>query len=120
MGLLLLHCHARGWQHGLSLDSVLGHTCIRAGPYCELMKEDGPRLQSLVSRIRRRYDRDRLDIYNITLTADMPLCEVFFVGPIPELGRIFYARGGTLQVSDRRSLPAVHDGPRVQEDAAIR
>ncbi|KEP60148.1 UNVERIFIED_CONTAM: hypothetical protein HHA_288060 [Hammondia hammondi] len=69
----------------------------KQGAYCELMKDDNPRIHSLVSRIRRRYDRNALDIYNITLTADMPLCEVFFIGPIPELGRIFYARGGTLQ-----------------------
>nr|CEL68299.1 TPA: hypothetical protein BN1204_040700 [Neospora caninum Liverpool] len=70
--------------------------CV-SGAYCELMKDDNPRVHALVSRIRSRYDRNALDIYNITLTADMPLCEVFFVGPIPELGRIFYARGGTLQ-----------------------
>ncbi|EPT27823.1 hypothetical protein TGME49_288060 [Toxoplasma gondii ME49] len=69
----------------------------KQGAYCELMKDDNPRVHSLVSRIRRRFDRNALDIFNITLTADMPLCEVFFIGPIPELGRIFYARGGTLQ-----------------------
>ncbi|PFH32229.1 hypothetical protein BESB_021700 [Besnoitia besnoiti] len=69
----------------------------KQGAYCELMKDDTPRIKSLVSRVRARYDRNRLDIFNITLTADMPLCEVFFIGPIPELGRIFYARGGTLQ-----------------------
>lgn len=69
-----------------------------AGAYCELMQGDSDRLKSLVKKLRWKYDSTQLSISNVTMPIDMPLCEVFFVGPSPEPVRIFYARGGSLQV----------------------
>eukprot|EP00920_Eleutheroschizon_duboscqi_P026353 GHVT01064962.1.p1 GENE.GHVT01064962.1~~GHVT01064962.1.p1 ORF type:complete len:489 (+),score=63.55 GHVT01064962.1:1058-2524(+) len=73
------------------------------GAFCELMNDDLSRLSSLVSGVRRRYDEDTLELVNATTPTTMPICEVWIVAPIPEQIRIFYARGGTLQV--RRPPP---------------
>ncbi|KAF8821910.1 hypothetical protein IE077_001379 [Cardiosporidium cionae] len=69
----------------------------KLGAYCKLMTGDLPQLKSLVSSIRSKYTANELEIVNVTMDVRMPLCEVFFSGPIPEEIRIFYARGGTLQ-----------------------
>lgn len=62
------------------------------------MKEDAARLSSLVKKIRWKYDTSVLEVGNVKMQADVPLCEVFIAGPFPGICRIFYARGATLQV----------------------
>ncbi|AFZ79202.1 hypothetical protein BEWA_020490 [Theileria equi strain WA] len=68
-----------------------------AGNYCELLKKDEPKIKSLVKRVRSYFSPDQLDIMVMKLDVKMPLCEILFEGAIPDLVRIFYARGGTLQ-----------------------
>lgn len=77
------------------------------GPYCDLMKEDAPRLSSLVKKLRWKYDSSVLEIGDVKMAAEAPLCEVFFAGPFPGTCRIFYARGATLQVG-RLAVYVVH------------
>ncbi|KAL8442314.1 hypothetical protein Emag_006500 [Eimeria magna] len=60
-------------------------------PYCELMKEDEPRLNSLVKKLRLKYDSSVLPVGDIKMQAEAPLCEVFLAGPFPGICRIFYA-----------------------------
>eukprot|EP00918_Siedleckia_nematoides_P081137 GHVU01178024.1.p1 GENE.GHVU01178024.1~~GHVU01178024.1.p1 ORF type:complete len:319 (-),score=21.35 GHVU01178024.1:161-1117(-) len=67
------------------------------GPYCELMKKDGPRVESLLTQVRERYSEEVLEITDTTITANVPLCEVFLTGPFQPILQILYARGGTLQ-----------------------
>ncbi|KAL8449618.1 hypothetical protein Emed_003050 [Eimeria media] len=69
----------------------------KQGPYCELMKEDEPRLNSLIKKLRWKYDSSVLPVGDIKMQAEAPLCEVFLAGPFPGICRIFYARGATLQ-----------------------
>lgn len=100
-----------------SAGTVQRRTCARffikvrapcyAGPYCELMQDDSARLHSLVKKLRWKYDSTQLLISNMTMPIDMPLCEVFFVGPSTDPVRIFYARGGSLQVNASMTLTVV-------------
>ncbi|KAL8424791.1 hypothetical protein Efla_001005 [Eimeria flavescens] len=69
----------------------------KQGPSCELMKKDEPRLDSLVKKLRWKYDSSLLPVADVRMQADVPLCEVFLAGPFPGTCRIFYARGATLQ-----------------------
>lgn len=67
------------------------------GPYCELMKKDAERINELVRNTRKYFSEDKLEILDIKLDLDMPLCEIIFEGFINEIFRPFYARGSILQ-----------------------
>ncbi|KAL8275880.1 hypothetical protein Esti_000216 [Eimeria stiedai] len=90
----------------------------KQGPYCELMKEDEPRLNSLVKKIRWKYDSSVLPVGDIQMQAEVPLCEVFLAGPFPGICRIFYARGATLQYRVRPRFRTVC--PLLEQDERLK
>lgn len=61
------------------------------------MKKDAERINELVRNTRKYFSEDKLEILDIKLDLDMPLCEIIFEGFINEIFRPFYARGSILQ-----------------------
>uniref|UniRef100_A0A3B0MWH3 Uncharacterized protein n=1 Tax=Theileria annulata TaxID=5874 RepID=A0A3B0MWH3_THEAN len=67
------------------------------GNYCELLEKDEDKIKSLVNRVRKQFSRSELEILVLKVNVKMPLCEIMLEGAMPDMVRIFYARGGTLQ-----------------------
>lgn len=68
------------------------------GNYCDLLEKDEEKIKSLVNRVRKQFSRSELQILVLKVNVKMPLCEIMLEGTMTDLVRIFYARGGTLQV----------------------
>eukprot|EP00923_Selenidium_pygospionis_P008986 GHVN01015375.1.p1 GENE.GHVN01015375.1~~GHVN01015375.1.p1 ORF type:complete len:339 (-),score=41.08 GHVN01015375.1:675-1691(-) len=86
--------------------------------YCELLKKDGPRLKSLVKRIRSTFKESELEIVRAKIDDRVPLCEVYITGPVLHNMQVFYARGGTLQYMLPASLRTSY--PRIEESADLK